>query len=217
MDCCCTDFASVFDGRTARRDLDRYRRHGPDRTTRLLLEMLRPYMAPGSPILDVGGGIGVIDHELLLAGAGHAVLVDAAPPYLDAARQEASRLHLLDRIDLVEGDFVGRAPGIDAADVAALDRVVCCYPNVEALVGLSAARARRAYGLVLPRDGRLVRLAVRLVNLGFRIRRVAYRSYAHPNATVDRLVAGEGLQPSQERTTLFWRIVVYDRADSAAT
>ena len=111
MDACgCDDFASIFDHGTAERDLDRYRKQGPDRTTRILLDMIRPYLATGSTVLDVGGGIGVIDHELLLAGAGHAVLVDAAPAYLDAARQEASRLNLLDRIELVEGDFVGAPP-----------------------------------------------------------------------------------------------------------
>ncbi len=41
MDACgCVDFASIFDRRTAERDRDRYRRNGPDRTTRILLNMI---------------------------------------------------------------------------------------------------------------------------------------------------------------------------------
>jgi magnesium-protoporphyrin O-methyltransferase len=119
--------------------------------------------------------------------------------------------NLLDRIDFVEGDFVRRAAEIDAADIVTLDRVVCCYPDAEALVGLSAVRADKVYGLVLPRDRWLVRAALRVLNLGFRIRRKAYRTYAHPNALIDQLVAAAGLRPRAETSTFIWRVVVYDR------
>ena len=41
MDACgCDDFASLFDRRTAEKDRDRYRREGPDRTTRMLLDLI---------------------------------------------------------------------------------------------------------------------------------------------------------------------------------
>ena len=43
MDACgCGDFASIFDRRTAQADRDRYREKGPDRTTAILLDMVRP-------------------------------------------------------------------------------------------------------------------------------------------------------------------------------
>lgn len=212
MDACgCDDFASIFDQRTAEHDRDRYRRNGPDRTTRLLLELIAPYGVAGSTVLDVGGGIGVIDRELLRAGAGHAVLVDASPAYLAVARQEARLANQLERIEFVDGDFVRRASGIDPAEIVTLDRVICCYPDAEALVAASAARARRVYGLVLPRDRWLVRMAIRLVNVGSWIRRRAYRAYAHPNRRIDELVAAHGLRPRAEAGTFFWRVVVYDR------
>ncbi len=214
MDACGCDadgFASIFDRRRAERDRDRYRRSGPDRTTRMLLELLAPYRSTGSTVLDIGGGIGIIDHELLRTGAGHAVLVDGSTASLEVARQEARRLNLLDRIEFVEGDFVRRAAAIDAADIVTLDRVVCCYPDAEGLVGLSAARVRTVYGLVLPRDRRLVRIAIRLENLWFRLRRKAYRAYVHPTARVDEIAAANGLHPGSERHTIFWRVVIYDR------
>ena len=118
---------------------------------------------------------------------------------------------MLDRIEFVEGDFVRHANRIDAADIVTLDRVVCCYGDAAALVGLSADRARRVYGVVLPRDGRLIRLSIRLINIWSWIRRRAYRAYAHSNAAIDRLVADRGLQPRHERSTWFWRVVVYER------
>jgi magnesium-protoporphyrin O-methyltransferase len=218
MDSCGCDpdgFASIFDRHNAEGDRDRYRRKGPDRTTRMLLELLAPYRAAGSTVLDIGGGIGIIDQELLRAGAGHAVLVDGSAASLEVAREEAGRLDLLDRIEFIEGDFVQRAAAIEPADVVTLDRVVCCYPDAERLVGLSAARVRTAYGLVLPRDRFVVRIAVRLENLWFRLRRKAYRAYAHPTTRVDEIAAANGLFPGSERHTAFWRVVVYDRSHPA--
>jgi magnesium-protoporphyrin O-methyltransferase len=210
--CGCEGFARTFDRRTAEQDRDRYRRSGPNATTRLLLDQVRRYGLEGSTILDVGGGIGVIDLELLRAGAGHAVLVDASEAYLKVARQEARRLNILDRIDFVAGDFVAEAGGIDAADIVTLDKVVCCYRDAEALVGLSSARARTVYALVLPRDRWFVRLSLRLENLLNRLRGRAFRAYPHSNRKIDRIVAANGLKPRFEATTIFWRIVVYDRA-----
>jgi SAM-dependent methyltransferase len=213
--CGCDDFASIFDRKTAAKDRDRYRRSGPDRTTRMLLDMIVPYGVRGSDVLDVGGGVGVVAHELLRRGAGHATVVDASADYLYVARTEARRMNHLDRIELVDGDFVRRAPEVDLADIVTLDRVICCYRDVESLVTLSAARARRLYGLVLPRDRRVFRIGVRLLGLFLRLRRSAYRPYAHPNALVDRLVASSGLRLRSEAFTFVWRVVLFERAGAA--
>src|SRR6185436_13817340 len=165
--CGCGDGFEIFDQQSADADLDRYRRHGPDRTTEMLLGMIRERGVQGASVLDVGGGIGVIDHELLRAGAGYAVLVDASPPALAAARAEARRRGVLERLEFVDGDFVSRSASIDAADIVTLDRVVCCYPDVESLVHLSSSRARSVYGLVLPRDRLILRVGLRLLNIWF--------------------------------------------------
>ena len=210
--CGCEGFATTFDRRTAEADRDRYRRSGPDATTRLLLGLIRRYGVAASTILDIGGGIGVIDLELLHEGAGHAVLVDASEAFLTVAREEARRANVLDRIEFVGGDFVHEAAEMDSADIVTLHRVVCCYRDAEALVSLSSARAGTLYGLVLPRDRWFVRLGVRLINLKRRVLRQAFRVYAHPNAWIDRIVAANGLKPRYEATTAVWRVAVYDRA-----
>jgi magnesium-protoporphyrin O-methyltransferase len=116
----------------------------------------------------------------------------------------------------LDGDFVRRATETDDADIVTLDRVVCCYPDADALVGLSAARARHVYGLVLPRDRLLIRSALRLYNFVLRVRRKAYRAYVHPNARVDALAAANGLRPRAETGTFIWRVVVYDREAAEA-
>ena len=213
MDACgCDGFASVFDETTARRDRDRYHRDGPDTTTRLLLELLTPYRSAGSSVLDIGGGIGIVDLELLSAGAGHATLVDASTAYLAVARDEARQAGVLDRIEFIEGDFVRRAASIDRADVVTLDRVICCYPDMEALVAESSSRARTAYGIVLPRERWFGQLFIRAINATYWLRRRTYRFFAHSTARVDEIASANGLRLRAERQTWLWRVAVYDRS-----
>ena len=213
--CGCDGGFEIFDEKSAEEDLQRYRGHGPDATTATLVDMIRDRGVSGSSLLDIGGGIGVIDHELLHAGAGHAVLVDASGPAVEMARREARRRGTLDRLEFVDGDFVSRASDVDVADIVTLDRVICCYPDVESLVRLSATRARSLYGLVLPRDRRLLRWALPLLNAWFRVRGFRYRTFLHANAKVDALVAAAGLRQVRESRTFMWRVVLYERLGPA--
>jgi SAM-dependent methyltransferase len=214
--CGCDQGFEIFDRKSAEADLARYRGHGPDRTTRLLLDLIGRDAVSDASVLDVGGGIGVVDHELLRHGAARATLVDASPPSLEAARDEARRGGHSDRLAIVDGDFVARASEIESADIVTLDRVICCYPDMVSLVRLSAARARRLYGLVLPRDRWLIRLALRLENAWLRFRGVQYRAFAHPNDRVDALIREAGLRLRGEDRTFFWRVVVYERASASS-
>jgi magnesium-protoporphyrin O-methyltransferase len=217
MDACgCDGFASIFDRRQAERDRDRYARRGPDATTRSLVDMIRRRGVVGATVLDVGSGTGVIDRELLRSGAVRAVLVDGSAASLRVARDEARRANLLDRMEFVEGDFTRIAGSIDRADVVTLDRVICCYPDVEGLVSLSSARASRLYGIVLPRNRWFVRLVLALENLRMAVTRTPYRAFAHSNAIVDALVMSEGLRPVDEARTWIWRVVLYERAPGRA-
>jgi magnesium-protoporphyrin O-methyltransferase len=213
--CGCDEYPSTpFDSDEVRRVRDSYRAGGPDETTQLLLEMIGAEAATGATLLDIGGGIGVIDHELLRLGASRAVLVEASPAYVEAARDEAARAGLLERMEIVAGDFVRRAGEVEEADIVTLDRVVCCYRAADALVPASAAHARKLYGLVVPRDRWYVRWLIRLDNVRWWLKRSAYRAYAHSNARIDERVGAAGLRPRSEAFTAFWRIILYERVGS---
>ena len=217
MDACgCDEFASIFDRRNADGDLRRYRQKGPDRTTGMLLDLLRAEGVEGATVLDVGGGIGVIDQELLRAGASRATLAEASAASLTVAREAAAEAGLAERMTFVEGDTVRRAGEIGAADIVTLDRVICCYPDVALLVGLTAAKAERLYGIVLPRDRWIVRAGIALEALWFRITRRSYRPFAHPNGVVDALAGAQGMVPIAESGTFFWRVALFRRAGAAA-
>jgi magnesium-protoporphyrin O-methyltransferase len=212
MSACCQGVDEFFNERTARFDLKRYRRRGPSKQTSVLLAAIRERGVEGASLLDIGGGIGAIQQELLAAGAAHATSVEASPAYLRAAREEAARRGTTDRIDYQSGDFVALADAIESADLVTLDRVICCYPDMEALVGASATRARRVYGLVYPQDGWWVRAGVRVANFANRLRRRAFRAHVHTTTAVDAAVRANGLTPAlRRRVGPVWQVVVYTR------
>jgi SAM-dependent methyltransferase len=214
--CGCDEFSDVFNEKSAERDRERYRRQGPDRSTAILLRLIGERGVSGASVLDIGGGIGVLDMELLRAGAGHAVLVDTAGPALRVAREEARRAGVLDRLEMTQGDFVKLAPTIDRADIVTLDRVVCCYRDAASLVSGAAAKADRLLGIALPRERWFLRFGLAFLNLGLRFRRSGFRTYVHSNRWIDELVAAEGLQPVAEDRTTVWRVVLYARAAGPA-
>jgi magnesium-protoporphyrin O-methyltransferase len=91
LSCCqCQGCDSQFGVKHAEKDLKRYRKSGPDVTTRLLLDALKTHGLQGATLLDVGAGIGVVHHELLSAGARSAIHVDATDANLHVAEQEAT-------------------------------------------------------------------------------------------------------------------------------
>ena len=163
-------------------------------------------------MLDIGGGVGALHLELLKAGSAAAIDVDGSPAYVAVAREEAARQGVADRVRHETGDFVEVAGSIEPADLVALDRVVCCYSDMRALVGLSAARARRRYGLVYPRDTWWIRAASRTMNGLFALLRRRLRFWVHATTEVEAVIAAAGLEPVFRRNGIFWQVVVFERA-----
>jgi magnesium-protoporphyrin O-methyltransferase len=212
MNCCCQGVDEIFGERTARHDLKRYRRRGPSKPTRRMLDAVRREGIEDASVLDIGGGIGTIQFELLDAGAGRATSVEASAAYLRVAREESRRRGLADRIAYEAGDFVELADGVEPADVVTLDRVICCYPDMESLVGRSAERARRVYALVYPQDRWWVGLGIRVTNLCMRVSRRAFRAYVHRTKDVDAVARAHGLAPRvARRAGPIWQVAVYVR------
>lgn len=211
----CEGIEQQFDAREARRQLRRFQRRGPARTTRLLIDAIRQALgAAGSgdlTLLDIGAGIGAIHHELLEATVAQAVHVDASSAHIAAARTEADARGHGTRVQFKLGDFVSMADDLASADVVTLDRVICCYPDMDTLVSRSAAKARRVYGAVYPRRVPWMRAAIWSLNVFQRARGSAFRVFMHDPAEIDRRLNEAGLQRRSHRATLGWDVVVYSR------
>jgi magnesium-protoporphyrin O-methyltransferase len=176
-----------------------------------LLDALQSEGIQGMSLLDIGGGVGVIQHELLKTGLHSAVNVEASTASIEAAKEEAVRQGHADRVQYYRGDFTNLATELAPADIVTLDRVLCCYHDVRTLVGLSAARARRLYGLVYPRDIWWMKAAIAALNIRFWLQRNPFRIFVHSTETVDALVRSNGLEPRFKLNTRLWQVVVYAR------
>ena len=213
MKCCsqCDGIERLFNESIARSELEAYRKNGPSRTTRILIDTLKASGVQNLSLIDIGGGVGAIQHELLQAGVQSAVNVDASTAYITAARKEAERLGQADRVTYHQGNFVNLAPEIAPADIVTLDRVICCYPDMEALVGLSSARAKKFYGVVFPRDVWWAKLGRPILNFSFRLQGNPFRFFMHPTEAVEAIIHANGLKRYFYRPGIFWQVIVYAR------
>lgn len=217
MDCCqIAGIEEYMDARMADKELKRYREKGPEGTTSILLQALITEGVDGLALLDIGGGVGVLQHELLQAGVRGVTSVDASSAYLQAAREEVERRGHTDRVQQHHGDFVQMAHQIPEADIVTLDRVICCYHDMEGLVGRSAALASQLYGVVYPRDDWWVRAFIRLQNLYHGLRGSDFRAFAHANAAIERRIREAGLERCFSHETIVWKVHVYRRNGTPA-
>ena len=211
---CCTGYCAAeaqFNRKVAERDLRRYQRRGADATTRLMLAELRRWPLEGRRLLDVGGGIGVIGRELGGTGVASATVVEASPAYLEVARREVGPQYGRRPTQFILGDFAVIAGTLPNADVVTLDRVVCCYPDAEALLRQAAGRARQLLALTYPRDRWYVRTLIVLENLGLRLRGKEFRAFVHTPDRMGALLESEGLVRTTRRETLVWTLDLYRR------
>ena len=209
---CSCGCPNTFSTKEADADLKRYLKTGPNPSTRALIEAIVAEGIEGATLLDIGSGIGAIQLGLLAAGATGAESVDATDAYVTVARAEAERRGYGDRTRGHVGDFVALAAEIDAADVVTLDKVVCCYSDMPALMTRAAAHSRRMVGLVYPRTTWWNRLAARVMAAWGWLTRDPTRWHLHATADIDRILRGAGFERREVDRTFIWQVVLYVRA-----
>jgi 2-polyprenyl-3-methyl-5-hydroxy-6-metoxy-1,4-benzoquinol methylase len=214
MPCCAGSCAAAahFDPKVADGDLRRYQRHGPDVSTRILLSELRRLPLQGLHLLDVGAGIGVIAVELAGTGLASLTLADASAAYLEAARRHLASRGASRPAQYFLGDFAASADSLPDADIVTLDRVVCCYPDVEALLRGAAARARRMVAFTYPRDRWYVHAALVLENSWYRLNRNPFRAFVHSPERMGSVLESAGFVRAARHATLQWALDLYRRA-----
>jgi hypothetical protein len=208
----CVDAEDLFGEKAAKRDLRRYRRRGPLASAEHLVRMLRAEGVEGRTLLDIGGGVGALQHELIGSGVVRTLQVDASAAYLRASAQEAARRGHGAASEYRHGDFVDLAEGLRSEDIVTLDRVVCCYPDMPRLVAASTAKARVLYGLAFPRQRLGTRVLVAGANGFFRLKRSAFRTYLHPPARIAAEIRRNGFELVSEAQTFLWSVAVYRRS-----
>src|SRR2546422_3599015 len=135
---CCnpTDYRRLFSRKFASRDARRYRKRGLTGTSRTLVELAGDVR--GATVLDVGGGIGAIELELLAAGAARATNVELSGGYEEEATELIATRGLSDRVERRDAGLRATARAGEGSR-RALPRPTACV-----LIGATPPPARAA-------------------------------------------------------------------------
>lgn len=148
----------------------------------------------GARVLEIGGGIGTFQSELLEAGAERGEIVELVPAWEPYARELAREKGLDDRTSFRVADVFEEPEIVDPADVVVMNRVVCCSPDGVELAGVAARLARRTLVLSYPRDVFWMRAGLGILNVLFRIGRRSFRVFLHTREALLGAAQSEGLR-----------------------
>jgi 2-polyprenyl-3-methyl-5-hydroxy-6-metoxy-1,4-benzoquinol methylase len=210
---CCPsrDYHRFFNQRFARRLANRYRKRGLDKTAQTMVEFLRAVGLQGARVLEVGGGVGEIEVELLKAGAAQAQNLELSPAYEQPARGLAGQAGVQGRIDWRIHDLAEDPGAVAPADLVVLHRVVCCYPDYARLLGAAADHAQRALVFSYPPRNLLSRAFYRGFNLVMRLTGSGFRGFAHPPGAMLGVLEDHGLRRTYQGRSRIWQVAGLER------
>jgi len=194
----------VFGRRFARGRAARYRRRGLDRTARRMVDLLGD--VDGATVLEIGGGVGEIEIELLERGAASATCLELSPAYDADAEQLLAERQLTGRARRRLVDLAAEPTVVEPADVVVLHRVVCCYPDYARLLSAAAGRARRQLVFSHPPRNPVSRTLVAAQNLVLRLTGSEFRTFTHPPAAMLDVLASHGLTVQATAGGPVWQV-----------
>lgn len=211
---CCTPkgYRWIFSERSARSEARRYRRKGLDATSRRIVEFVKAQGVDGRTVLEVGGGIGAIQIELLKAGAARAMSVELTPTYEDEAAALLREAGLTDRVERRIMDFATAGAQVEGADIVILNRVICCYPDMPRLAGAASDHARELLVMSFPKRSWWMRVAMLLGNAMLRATRREFQIFLHPPKRILATSEQHGLRTILDDTGVLWTVAGLRRA-----
>jgi magnesium-protoporphyrin O-methyltransferase len=200
-----------FGPRFARRAAKRYRERGLDGTANRIVAFLEQQGVAGATVLEIGGGVGEIQIELLKRGAASAVNLELSSGYDAEAAALLRETGLEDRVERRILDIATDGDAVDPADIVVLNRVVCCYPDYERLLGAVASHTRRLVVFSHPPRNVASRTVLAIQNVALVLMRREFRAFAHPPAAMLRVLEERGLRPTFADHGLVWHVEGLER------
>jgi 2-polyprenyl-3-methyl-5-hydroxy-6-metoxy-1,4-benzoquinol methylase len=210
---CCSPsgYRWAFSERRARREARRYELRGLDATSLRIVELLKLEGVESRTLLEVGGGVGAVQIELLKAGVTRAVSIEMTPTYEKAAGDLLRKAGLEDRVERKLMDFAEAAADVEVADIVIMNRVICCYPDMPKLARAAAAHTRHVLVLSYPRQTWWTRLGLSLGNLVLRATRRRFQVFVHRPERILATAADGGLTTTLNQAGIFWQVTAFRR------
>ena len=211
-DCCSPKgYRWLFSERSARGEARRYRRKGLDSTSRRIVDFIKRQAVENRTVLEVGGGIGAIQIELLKAGAAHATSIELTPTYEEVAAGLVREAGFTNRIDRKVMDFAAAAEQVDTADIVIMNRVLCCYHDMPKLAGAASDRTRQMLVMSFPRETWWTRIGLKAGNSALRLTRREFQVFLHSPKAILATSEGHGLRTVLDQTGTFWTVAALRR------
>jgi 2-polyprenyl-3-methyl-5-hydroxy-6-metoxy-1,4-benzoquinol methylase len=210
---CCSPrgYRRIFSERNAKAEARRYRKKGLDATSRRIVDYLKAQGVAGMSVLEVGGGIGAIQVELLKAGASRAVSIELTPTYEGVARELLDETGFASQVERRVMDFAEAGSAVEAADLVVLNRVICCYPDMPKLAGAAASHARRTLVLSFPRRTWWTAIGLTLANWMFTLTRREFHIFLHPPRQIVATSEEQGLRSVHDDPGFLWTVAALTR------
>jgi hypothetical protein len=201
----------MFGARFAKHSANRYRKRGLDETARTIVELAATGGVQDATVLEIGGGVGEIQLELLKRGAASATNLELSPGYEPEAAALIAEAGFTGRVDRQLIDIAADPAAVQAADIVVMHRVVCCYPDYAKLLGAAANHARRQLVFSHPPRNAASRGVIGTQNLLFGMVGRDFRAFAHPPAAMLAVLAEHGLQLRATHRGRVWRVAAVGR------
>jgi 16S rRNA G966 N2-methylase RsmD len=165
----------------------------------------------GATVLEIGGGAGEIQLELLERGAASATNLELSPGYESEAAALIAEAGLTGRVRRRLVDIATEPDAVEPADIVVLHRVVCCYPDFTKLLGAAADHARHQLVFSHPPRNPVSRAVVATQNQLLRLSRREFRVFAHPPAAMLAVLAEHGLRLTATHRGRVWQVAAVSR------
>ena len=209
MEDCCgrAGYQTVFSDQFAKRVARTYRKRGLDPTQTRMVSFLIEHGIKGASVLEIGGGVGELQIELLSRGAREATNLEISRNYEAEAAALLARSGMTDRVKRLFVDIAQSPEDVEPSDVVVMHRVVCCYGDYRRLLSAAASHATHQLVFSYPQRTLFSRMIISGENLFHRLRGNDFRTYLHlPEAMINAAEA-QGMQVAYRHRGHSWHIV----------
>jgi len=170
----------------------------------------------GASVLEIGGGVGDIQLELLRQGASRTTNLELVDAYDADAADLAETAGMRDRMARRKVDIAATPDEVDAHDIVVLHRVVCCYPDYERLLTAAADHAKQRLVFSHPPRNWMSRTFTGLQNISFRLIGKSFRTFTHPPAAMVAVAEGRGMRTDYTHRGPIWQVAGLARSATAS-
>ena len=213
MSCCCPHSQSggkffSFFAKSYRR---RFEKKGFEVSQQQLIEGITQANYSDKTLLEIGCGVGHLHQSLLEQGAISAVGIELASEMLTEAIDWAKQRSLDNKTKYLEGDFIEIASTVEPADIVIMDKVVCCYPDADALIHRSLEKCRETIALTYPRKIWYTKMGTQTLALIMKLLGSSFRPYVHDPSQIEKWITEQGFKKTVQSQTFVWLTQIYQK------